>query len=177
MTLIDKFTHKCLAIRVAHRINAIGPIETLSDAMLFEGVPTFIRSDDGLEMAAKILRQWLSGLGTKSLYIAPGSLWENGYCESFNGNIRHELLNARSSTASGRPRGSLRNGEPITTSEGRPPPSDTIRQYPSTSCRCPRSTGPQTCNSLSLRLVQYNAGQADLGIALVSWTRSEIPTL
>jgi putative transposase len=93
MTLIDEFTRKCLAIRVARRINAIGVIETLADAMLFEGVPTFIRSDNGPEMVAKVLRQWLSGLGTKSLYIEPGSPWENGYCESFNGKLRDECLN------------------------------------------------------------------------------------
>ena len=93
MTLIDEFTRKCLAVRVARRINAIGVIETLADAMLFEGVPAFIRSDNGPEMVAKVLRQWLSGLGTKSLYIEPGSPWENGYCESFNGKLRDECLN------------------------------------------------------------------------------------
>jgi transposase InsO family protein len=93
MTLIDEFSRKCLAIRVARRINAIGVIETLADAMLMNGVPEHIRSDNGPEMVAKVLRQWLSGLGTKSLYIEPGSPWENGYCESFNGKLRDELLN------------------------------------------------------------------------------------
>jgi len=92
MTLIDEFTRKCLAIRVARRINAIGVIETLADAMLFNGIPAFIRSDNGPEMVAKVLRQWLSGLGTKSLYIEPGSPWENGFCESFNGKLRDECL-------------------------------------------------------------------------------------
>lgn len=61
MTLIDEFTRKCLAIRVARRINAIGVIETLADAMLFEGTSTYIRSDNGSEMIAKVLREWLSG--------------------------------------------------------------------------------------------------------------------
>jgi putative transposase len=93
MTLIDEFTRKCLAVRVARRINAIGVIETLADAMLFEGVPAYMRSDNGPEMVAKVLRQWLSGLGTKSLYIEPGSPWENGFCESFNGKLRDECLN------------------------------------------------------------------------------------
>ena len=93
MTLIDEFSRKCLAIRVARRINAIGVIETLADAMLFEGTPHYIRSDNGPEMVAKVLRQWLGGLGTKSLYIEPGSPWENGYCESFNGKLRDECLN------------------------------------------------------------------------------------
>lgn len=93
MTLIDEFSRKCLAIRVARRINAIGVIETLADAMLFEGIPVHIRSDNGPEMVARVLRQWLSELGTKSLYIEPGSPWENGYCESFNGKLRDECLN------------------------------------------------------------------------------------
>ena len=78
---------------VARRINAIGVIETLAGAMLFEGVPAYMRSDNGPEMVAKVLRQWLSGLGTKSLYIEPGSPWENGFCESFNGKLRDECLN------------------------------------------------------------------------------------
>ena len=93
MTLIDEFTRKCLAIRVARRINAIAVIETLADAMLFEGTPTLIRSDNGPEMVAKVLREWLTGLGTRNLYIEPGSPWENGFCESFNGKLRDECLN------------------------------------------------------------------------------------
>ena len=93
MTLIDEFTRKCLAIRVARRINAIGVIETLADAMLFNGLPTYIRSDNGPEMVARALREWLTGLGTSNLYIEPGSPWENGYCESFNGKLRDECLN------------------------------------------------------------------------------------
>lgn len=93
MTLIDEFSRKCLAIRVARRINAIGVIETLADAMLLNGIPAHIRSDNGPEMVARVLREWLTTLGTKSLYIEPGSPWENGYCESFNGKLRDELLN------------------------------------------------------------------------------------
>ena len=79
MTLIDEFTRKCLAIRLSRLINAMGVIERLADAMLFEGfLPAFIRSDNGPEIVAKVLRQWLYGLGTKSLYIEPVSPWENG---------------------------------------------------------------------------------------------------
>jgi len=95
MTLIDEFTRKCLAVRVARRINAIGVIETLADAMLFEGLPTYIRSDNGPEMVAKMLREWLTRLGTRNLYIEPGSPWENGFCESFNGKLRDECLNGK----------------------------------------------------------------------------------
>ena len=93
MTLIDEFTRECLAIRVARRINSFGVIETMADVMLERGVPEHIRSDNGAEMTAKIVRSWLAKLGAKTLYIEPGSPWENGYCESFNGKLRDECLN------------------------------------------------------------------------------------
>ncbi len=93
MTLIDEFTRQCLAIRVARRINGLGVIEAMADAMIAHGVPEHIRSDNGPEMTAKIVHQWLGGVGAKTLYIEPGSHWENGYCESFNGKLRDELLN------------------------------------------------------------------------------------
>jgi putative transposase len=93
MTLIDEFTRECLAIRVARRINSLGVIETMADVMLTRGVPEHIRSDNGPEMTSKIVRSWLASVGAKTLYIEPGSPWENGYCESFNGKLRDELLN------------------------------------------------------------------------------------
>jgi putative transposase len=93
MTLIDEFTRECLAIRVARRINSFGVIETMADVMLTSGVPEHIRSDNGAEMTAKIVRSWLAKLGAKTLYMEPGSPWENGYCESFNGRLRDECLN------------------------------------------------------------------------------------
>lgn len=93
MTLIDEFTRECLAIRVARRINGMGVIEAMADAMIVHGVPEHIRSDNGPEMTAKIVRQWLASVGAQTLYIEPGSPWENGYCESFNGKLRDELLN------------------------------------------------------------------------------------
>ena len=61
--------------------------------MEVHGIPEHIRADNGPEMVAKRLRQWLGRLGTKTVYITPGSPWENGYCESFNGKLRDELLN------------------------------------------------------------------------------------
>ena len=93
MTLIDEYTRECLAIRVARRINSFGVIEALSDVMLHRGIPEHIRSDNGPEMTAKIVRDWLKRIGSKTLFIAPGSPWENGYNESFNGKLRDELLN------------------------------------------------------------------------------------
>jgi transposase InsO family protein len=93
MTLIDEFTRECLAIRVARRINSFGVIETMADVMLERGVPEHIRSDNGPEMTAKVVRDWFARLGAKTLYIEPGSPWENRYCESFNGKLRDECLN------------------------------------------------------------------------------------
>jgi len=93
LTLIDEFTRKCLALLVARRLNSYDLIETLADVMLIHGVPEHIRSDNGPEFVAKKLRNWLSAVGAKTLYIEPGSPWENGYCESFNGKFRDECLN------------------------------------------------------------------------------------
>ena len=93
MTLIDEFTRECLAIRVARRINGFGVIETFADVMLQRGIPEHIRSDNGPEMTAKVVRSWFQKIGSKTLFIEPGSPWENGYCESFNGKLRDELLN------------------------------------------------------------------------------------
>jgi putative transposase len=93
LTLIDEYSRKCLALRVARRLNSYDLIETLADVMLVHGVPEHIRSDNGPEFVAERLRKWLSAVGAKTLYIEPGSPWENGYCESFNGKLRDECLN------------------------------------------------------------------------------------
>ncbi len=77
----------------ARRINSFGVLETMADVMLMRGVPEHIRSDNDAEMTAKIVRNWLTQVGSKTLFIEPGSPWENGYCESFNGKLRDELLN------------------------------------------------------------------------------------
>lgn len=92
LTLIDEYTKECLAIQVARRIRASDVIDIFADVMVERGVPTFIRSDNGPEMVAKVLRKWLARVGTQTAYIMPGSPWENGYCESFNGKLRNELL-------------------------------------------------------------------------------------
>ena len=93
LTLIDEYTRESLAIYAARRIRAHDVIELLADVMIQRGVPEYLRSDNGPEMVARSLRTWLERLGTKTLYIEPGSPWENGYCESFNGKLRDELLN------------------------------------------------------------------------------------
>jgi len=93
LTLMDEYTRKCLALRVARRLNRYDLIETLAEVMLIHGVPEHIRSDHGPEFVAQKLRNWLSAVGAKTLYIEPGSPWENGTCESFNGKFRDECLN------------------------------------------------------------------------------------
>jgi len=93
MVVIDEYTRQCLAIYVARSIRAIDALDVFAGLMETHGIPEHIRSDNGPEMVAKTLRRWLARLGTKMIYITPGSPWENGYCESFNGKLRDELLN------------------------------------------------------------------------------------
>ena len=92
LIVIDEFTRKCLAIRAARRIRSDDVIHLLTELFILDGVPEYIRSDNGPELTAAAVREWLSRLGTKPLFIEPGSPWENGYCESFNGKLRDELL-------------------------------------------------------------------------------------
>jgi putative transposase len=93
LTLIDEYTRECLAMPVERKLNSEDVWETLAEVMLQRGVPTYIRSDNGPEMTAHAVRDWLAAVGAKTLYIEPGSPWENGYNESFNGKLRDELLN------------------------------------------------------------------------------------
>jgi transposase InsO family protein len=93
LTVIDEYTRKCLAIRVGSSLKANDVLETLSNLFITEGVPEYIRSDNGSEFTAKAFREWIESIGVKTAYIEPGSPWENGYNESFNGKLRDELLN------------------------------------------------------------------------------------
>jgi putative transposase len=93
LTLIDEYTRECLALRVERRLGSNEVIETLAAVMTTQGIPAHLRSDNGPEFIAKELRRWLRGVGAAPLYIEPGSPWENGYCESFNGKLRDECLN------------------------------------------------------------------------------------
>jgi len=70
-----------------------GRFDQLFQLILFRGIPEHIRSDNGSEFTARAIRKWLNSLGVKTLFIEPGSPWENGYIESFNGKLRDELLN------------------------------------------------------------------------------------
>ena len=93
LTVMDEYTRECLAIHVARTMTAFEVIEQLADLFLRRGIPEHLRSDNGSEFTAKVIRGWLKRLGVKTLYIEPGSPWENGYIESFNGKLRDELLN------------------------------------------------------------------------------------
>jgi putative transposase len=92
LTVIDEFTRRCLAIVVARRLRSDDVLQCLTDLFVAHGPPEHIRSDNGPEFVARNVRGWLTRLGVKTLYIEPGSPWENGYCESFNSKLRDELL-------------------------------------------------------------------------------------
>jgi transposase InsO family protein len=93
LCIIDEFSHESLAIRVARKLKATDVIEALCELFVSRGVPSHIRSDNGSEFVAKALREWIAAVGARTAYMEPGSPWENGYCESFNGKLRDELLN------------------------------------------------------------------------------------
>ena len=92
LNVIDEYTRECLAVRVARRLTHRDVLEVLFDLFTRRGVPVHIRSDNGSEFIAKRVRAWLARLSVKPLFIEPGSPWENGYIESFNGKMRDELL-------------------------------------------------------------------------------------
>ncbi len=93
LTVIDEYSRECLSIKVARKLNSIDVVDTLLDLFILRGVPDYIRSDNGSEFTATLVRKWLDKLKVKTLFIEPGSPWEKGYNESFNGKLRDELLN------------------------------------------------------------------------------------
>jgi len=93
LNIIDEYTRECLAMLVKRHITSQDVIDQLFELIIFRGIPEHIRSDNGPEFTANAVRRWLNRLGIKTLFIEPGSPWENGYIESFNGKLRDELLN------------------------------------------------------------------------------------
>jgi putative transposase len=93
LTVIDEFTRECLAIDVERRLRSDDVLHRLADLFTRYGMPEHIRSDNGPEFTAQVVKDWLGDLEVAPLYIEPGSPWENGYNESFNGKLRDELLN------------------------------------------------------------------------------------
>jgi transposase InsO family protein len=93
LTVLDEFTRESLTIEVGRSIKAKDVIAVLKYLFLVRGTPCFIRSDNGPEFIADAIKKWLSEKGVQTLYIEPGSPWENGYIESFNGKFRDDVLN------------------------------------------------------------------------------------
>ena len=93
LTVLDEHTRECPAIVVARKIRSHDVLEVLADLFVRHGPPDYLRSDNGPEFTAKLVRRWLGRVGVEMLFIEPGSPWENGYNESFNGKLRDELLN------------------------------------------------------------------------------------
>ncbi|AXT34708.1 IS3 family transposase [Phaeobacter sp. LSS9] len=93
LNILDEHSRECLAIRVKRKLNSTEVIDALTDLFILRGVPAYIRSDNGPEFIAEAVRGWIKAVGAKTAFIEPGSPWENGYCESFNGRMRDELLN------------------------------------------------------------------------------------
>lgn len=93
LNILDEYTRECVASVVARRIRSQDVLLILADLFLSRGIPTHIRSDNGPEFIASKLRHWLMQLNVAPLYIEPGSPWENGYVESFNGKMREQFLN------------------------------------------------------------------------------------
>jgi putative transposase len=93
LTVIDEYTRECLTIRVDYQLKSDDVLDVLSTLFLTKGLPDYIRSDNGSEFTAHPLQKWLKDLGVKTAYIEPGSPWENGFNERFNGSLRDECLN------------------------------------------------------------------------------------
>ena len=94
LTVLDEFTRRALAVTVRTRMGADDVLEALYPLLLKHGTPEYIRSDNGPEFAAEALQDWIRRVGIKPIRIYPGSPWENGYNERFNGTLRREVLNA-----------------------------------------------------------------------------------
>jgi len=93
LTIMDEYSRECLSIDVARRMNSEDVLCRLAELFISRELPEYIRSDNGPEFTALRVREWLERVEVRTLYIEPGSPWENGYIESFNGKLRDELLN------------------------------------------------------------------------------------
>jgi transposase InsO family protein len=94
LSVVDEFTRECLALKVGRSLRGVDVIDVLIELSKDRGMPSFIRSDNGPEFIAANVRKWIEIAGGKTLYVEPGSPWENGFVESFHGRLRDELLDA-----------------------------------------------------------------------------------
>jgi putative transposase len=92
LSIIDEYTRESLALKVDRNITSEDVIDRLAELFAMRGVPSCIRSDNGPEFVSKAIQRWLQQVGVETLYIEPGSPWENGYAESFNSRFRDEFL-------------------------------------------------------------------------------------
>jgi putative transposase len=92
LCVVDEYTRQCLTIKVGRSIKSEDAIDTLAELFAMYGVPKRLRSDNGPEFISKGIKEWLRAIGVETLYIEPGSPWQNGVCESFNGKLRDEYL-------------------------------------------------------------------------------------
>ena len=93
LAIVDEYTRECLALDVERKLDSENVLARLGELFVHRAIPEHIRSDNGPEFTAEVVRDWMSRLGVGTLFIEPGSPWENGYVESFNGKLRDELLN------------------------------------------------------------------------------------
>ena len=107
LSIVDEYTRECLSLKVDRHITSEDVIDTLAELFAMRGVPEAIRSDNGPEFVAHAIQGWLSRLNIQSLYVAPGSPWENGYAESFHSRFVDEFLNQEEFD-------SLRSARPLT---------------------------------------------------------------
>jgi len=92
LSIVDEYTRECLTLKVDRSITSEDVIDTLAELFAMRGVPRCIRSDNGPEFIAHAIRRWLAQVGVQTLYVEPGSPWENGYAESFHSRVRDEFL-------------------------------------------------------------------------------------
>lgn len=94
LSLVDEYTRENLLLEVERSMKAVDVVDLVSQVMAIRGTPKHLRSDNGPEFIAEALRRFLGAAGVETLYIEPGSPWENGYAESFHSRLRDELLDA-----------------------------------------------------------------------------------
>lgn len=94
LSIVDEYTRECLALEVNRTMTSEDVLDVLRDLLVIRGVPKHIRSDNGPEFIARAIREFLASAGIETLYVEPGSPWQNGYAESFHSRLRSELLDA-----------------------------------------------------------------------------------
>ena len=94
LTMVDEYTRECLTIDVSRQYRSEQVLDRLAELFVERGSPTYLRSANGSQFTAPAVREWLAQVGVKTVFIEPGSPWENGYNERFNGTLRQEVLNA-----------------------------------------------------------------------------------